>query len=58
MDVIDAIMQIVKDIMDLNSIPSATTELLLSFVSGFLKMFVAIGQAIGNLIALLGGLVA
>ncbi|MCL2494033.1 MAG: hypothetical protein FWE98_00065 [Oscillospiraceae bacterium] len=58
MDVVDAIMQIVKDIMDLNSIPAATTELIITFVSGFLKMFVAIGQAFGNLIQLLGGLVA
>ena len=56
MDVIDAIMVILRDIMSWNSYSNAIMDIILDVVSGLLKGLVGIGKVFMELIALLAGI--
>ena len=55
MDVVDAIMKIIADIMGLNSISSGMTDGLVSAMTGLVRGIMAVYETLQNLFAFLQG---
>ena len=54
MDVLDAIMNIIADILDLNSIPGGTADMIVKAMSSFIQLIMGFVQMIQTVIGAVG----